>query len=180
LNTIKRKKRLIDELKDKEYRDSYVSSSVDVGIAFQIRALRKQRDLTQNQFADIIGIKQERVSALENPDKTPNVSTLKKIASALEIGLSVKFVPISDLVKWDLNLSSDSLEVSSFEHDPYFKEIGKNNEVATDRKQYTALPTPEVSGNLIRVNFQDRENLSSQQKINPPVTGSASSIAISI
>jgi transcriptional regulator with XRE-family HTH domain len=118
----KRKTRLLEELKDKEYRDAYVSSGVDVGIAFQIRALRKQIPLTQAQLAEKANMKQERISALENPSNSPSITTLKKLANALDIGLVVKFVPISKLVEWELNLSPDSLKVMSYEHDSYFKE----------------------------------------------------------
>ncbi len=124
----KRKARLLEELKNKEYRDSYISSNIDVGVAFQIRALRKQRKLTQEELAQTTKMKQERISALENPSRAPSLSTLKKIANGLEIGLMVRFVAISDVIKWKGDMSENSLEALSYNDDPYFKEsLGEEN-----------------------------------------------------
>jgi len=138
LNTIeKRKTRLIEELKNKEYRDAFVSSNVDVGVAFQVRALRKQRNWTQNKLAEISKKKQKTISDLENPSNSPSISTLKKIAAAFEVGLEVRFVPFGDMVKWDLNLSSKSLEVSSFDEDPYFLIEKEGVKSVSDGEQHT-------------------------------------------
>lgn len=122
MNMNSRRTRLIEKLKNKEYRDSYISSNVDVNVAFQIRALRKQKNYTQKELAKKANMKQERISALENPSKAPNISTLKKLANAFDVGLIVKFLPISELLEWQLNLSPESLEVSSFNEDPYFSQ----------------------------------------------------------
>jgi transcriptional regulator with XRE-family HTH domain len=119
----KRKKNIISEFKDKEYRDAFVSEQIDTGIPFQIRALRKQRNLTQKKVAELAGMEQARISVMEDPNyEALTLSTLKKLASAFDIGLLVRFVAISDLVEWELNLSPDSLEVPSYDEDPYFKE----------------------------------------------------------
>lgn len=121
MNTADRRERLIEELKNKEYRNAFVSSNVDVGVAFQIRAMRKQRQWSQEKLAEMAHMKQERISALENPNKAPSISTLKKLATAFDVGLMVRFVPISELLEWKLKLSSTSLEAESYEDDFYFK-----------------------------------------------------------
>ncbi len=120
--TDKRKKRLLSELKNKEYRDAYVSSSIDVGVAFQIRALRKQREWNQSQLAAEANTQQARISVLENPSHSPTLETLKKLASAFDVGLIVRFVPTSELVKYELTRNSNSLEVPSFNQESFFKE----------------------------------------------------------
>jgi len=120
--TDKRKKRLLEELKDKEYRDAYVSSSVDVGVAFQIRTLRDQKQWNQTELAEKAKMQQERISVLENPSHSPTLATLKKLASAFDVGLIVRFAPTSELVKYELGLHSKSLEVPSFGDENYFKE----------------------------------------------------------
>ena len=109
--TDKRKKRLLSELKNREYREEYVASSIDVGVAFQIRALRKQRKWNQSQLAAEANTQQARISVLENPSHSPTLETLKKLANAFNVGLIVKFVSISELVKNDLKRDSKSLEV---------------------------------------------------------------------
>jgi transcriptional regulator with XRE-family HTH domain len=119
----KRKEKLLQRLRDKEHRDAFVSAQIDIGIPFQIRALREQRPETQSELAGRIGMAQAWISKLENPNYSGfSLATLKKIASAFDVGLAVRFVPISQLVEWELNLSNNSLPVPSFEDDPYFKE----------------------------------------------------------
>lgn len=120
---IKRKKNLIKQLRDKEYRDAFVSEHIDTGIPFQIRALRKQRNWTQKDLAERIDGKQESISRLEDPNYSSfTLTTLKKLASAFDIGLIVRFAPISELVIWELVLTPESLEVASFDQDYYFKD----------------------------------------------------------
>ena len=115
-------KQLINELINKEYRDAFVSAHIDNGIPFQIRALRKRKGWTQKELAEHVGMKQERISALENPNYSKfTLSTLKKLASAFDVALIVRFAPFGELAKWELELSPESLTPPSFEEDPYFK-----------------------------------------------------------
>ena len=53
------------------------------------------------------------------------LKTLKRLASAFEVGLMVKFVPFSELVESELHLTPDSLKVRSFDEEPYFREEQK-------------------------------------------------------
>jgi hypothetical protein len=65
---------------------------------------------------------QERISQIEDPNYGKlSLSTLKRIASAFDVGLVVRFVPFSELAEWELSLSSESLKVSSFNEDKYFQ-----------------------------------------------------------
>jgi hypothetical protein len=73
---------------------------------------------------------QERISVAENPNYSRfNLKTLKKIASAFDVALIVRFVPISELVEWELKLSSEALEAISYDQDPYFREITEPNSI---------------------------------------------------
>ncbi len=68
-------------------------------------------------------MKQEQISRLEDPNYSKfTLTTLKKLASAFDVGLMVRFVPISDLAKWELELTSESLEAVSFDDDVYFED----------------------------------------------------------
>jgi transcriptional regulator with XRE-family HTH domain len=123
MNIDKRKKNLIKKLRNKKYREAFVSEHIDTGIPFQIRALRNQRKWKQIDLAKHAEMKQERISLLEDPNYSKfTLATLKKLASAFNVGLIVRFVPISDLVEWELGLTSDSLKAVSFDQDDYFKE----------------------------------------------------------
>jgi transcriptional regulator with XRE-family HTH domain len=141
-----RKKYLIEKLKNEEYRKAYVSEHIDTGIPFQIRALRKQREWGQQELGDRVDKQQEQISRLENPNYASfTLSTLKELASAFEVGLMVRFVPISDLVKWDLELTSESLKAVSFDEDVYFED--KPDEI--DASQGVArIPLNTTTGDL--------------------------------
>ena len=125
MNTSGRKERLRNALSDKEYRDAFVAAQANVGIPFQIRALREREPWTQKEFAEKAGMKQSWISKIENPGYSGfSLKTLLKLASVFDVGLVVRFVPIGQLVEWELNLSNNSLEVPSFSEDPYFREEG--------------------------------------------------------
>jgi transcriptional regulator with XRE-family HTH domain len=164
MNTINnRKTKLIEKLQNKEYRDSFVSSNIDVGVAFQIRALRKQRNYTQKKIAKISGMKQERISALENPSNTPNISTLKKIANAFDVGLIVRFIPIGELLEWQINLSNESLNVPSFNEDHYFQTKKEEVVFPAKNEQYRVTIT-QRSNNV----FEMEDYLARKANVNAP------------
>lgn len=122
MNIIKRKNKLISKLKNKEYRDAFLAELITTGIPFQIRALREQRNLTQKQLGDQADMAQESISRLEDPNYGKlNLKTLKRLASVFDVGLVVRFVPFSELVSWEINLSSESLGALSFEQESYFQ-----------------------------------------------------------
>ncbi len=115
------KEKLLENLKDKEYRKAFVESHINNGVAFQIRTMRG--DLTQEDLGKLAGMKQTQICRLENPNYGSfTLKTLKEIAAAFDVALIVRFVPFSELVKWDLNLSAQTLLVESFDKDPYFQE----------------------------------------------------------
>ncbi len=65
-----------------------------IKIAEQIYALRKERGLTQQQLADVMGTTQSVISRLESTDyESERIETLQKLAAALQCHLEVRFVP---------------------------------------------------------------------------------------
>ena len=68
---------------------------------------------------------QNAISRLESPDYgRPTLTTLRRLATALDVGLVVHFVPFSQLIDWvsgtprvDRGLSTGSLAVPSFEEE---------------------------------------------------------------
>jgi transcriptional regulator with XRE-family HTH domain len=117
------KNKLLKDLKDERYRNAFVSKLIDNTIPFQIKTMRDQRGWSQEDLAKIANKKQEAISRLENPDYAKfTLKTLKELAAAFKVGLIVRFAPLSDLVKWELNLSTESLQVASYEDDLYLQE----------------------------------------------------------
>jgi len=103
---------------NKEYRDSYVAGHISNTVASQILMLREARGWTQKELADKTGMGQSRISALEDPNyENIQVGTLKRLASAFDVGLTVRFVPFSEIVTWTADLSSEKLLVPDFTND---------------------------------------------------------------
>jgi len=106
---------LIKKLQDKEYRDAFVSEHVDQGITFQVHAMREARKLTQAQLGKLLGMKQPQVARLEDPDYSNyTLDTLKRVASAFDVALIVRFAPFGELVEYVENLSPEALAVPPF------------------------------------------------------------------
>lgn len=185
---LERKEKLMALLKDKRYRDAFVSEYIDAGISFQIRALRKREGWTQKKLSELTGMKQERISVTENPNYSRfNIKTLKRIASAFEVAFIGRFVPISELVDWEINLSSEKLAPVSFEKDPYFKPeaINVSCQVGLSIGGSMSLESPEVQieskktekmGNLYLVGGRqkktDENKMESQEEPDMPLHNS--------
>lgn len=109
---------ILESLKDKEYRDLYVAEHIVQGLAFQIRETREARRWTQGQLGQRTGMAQERVALLENPDYGKfTLTTLKRLASAFDVALSVRFVPFSGLLELTADISLEDLAVPGFDEE---------------------------------------------------------------
>jgi transcriptional regulator with XRE-family HTH domain len=100
----------LEGLLDKEGRDEFLSSAVRLGISIQTQVLRGDR--SQKEFATQTGKTQTQISRLENA-KSGGVSlqTLIEIASALNIGLSVRFVDYETMLDEINDMSDEALQV---------------------------------------------------------------------
>jgi len=102
---------LRQEFLDKEYADAYTEEFFNLYIATQIKVLREQRNLTQAQLADRSGMKQERISVLENANyESWSIKTLRKVARAFDVTLRVTFETFSHTIAEAEKLGRGSLE----------------------------------------------------------------------
>jgi transcriptional regulator with XRE-family HTH domain len=60
-------------------------------MAYNLRRLRLERALSQDDLAAEAGLRQELISAIEVGTATPTVESLARLASALGIDLAVLF-----------------------------------------------------------------------------------------
>ena len=77
-------------------------------IAANLRRLRTHKELTQKQLALSVGIPQGQYSRIENARVEPTLSTLEKIAEALE-------VPLTELVRQDGRLLEEEVNLTLLE-----------------------------------------------------------------
>lgn len=109
---------LWNKLRDKAYRKGYAESYVSMLVPFQIRALRKAREWTLTDLAERSSVSQEQLECLEEAGYDPqNLDTLYKIAGAFDVGVSVEFVPFSELVSREETFQPDTFNVVSFDED---------------------------------------------------------------
>lgn len=107
----------------KEARKRFIESHINKGLAFQLRATRDKLGWSQERLAEEVGMNQNAISRLESPDYgKPTLTTLKRLAAALDVGLVVRFVPLSEMVDWVsgtprtiYGLNADALAVPSFD-----------------------------------------------------------------
>lgn len=71
-----------------------MSSNVSKKFALKLKALRKAKNYSQEEFAAICGVDRTYIGRLERVERTPSLIVLQKIADGFKITLS-------DLLKFD-------------------------------------------------------------------------------
>lgn len=110
---------LINRLRtNRDSRAAFIRAKLDVLIPSQLRALRLRQPMTQAVVADKADMKQSRISAMETPGKTNfNLETLVSLAATFKVGLMVKFVPFSGMLRWENEYSQDAFDVTGIDED---------------------------------------------------------------
>jgi transcriptional regulator with XRE-family HTH domain len=109
-------------IKDRASREAYIGAKLKVLIPSQIRALRLRSNTPrQEDLANAAAMKQSRISAMETPGTVNfNLETLVRIASALKVGLTVKFVSFSEMLEWENGFSQDEFNPVTIDNDAEF------------------------------------------------------------
>lgn len=119
-------------------RESYLRAKLNVLIPSQIRGLRLKYPMTQKELGEMAGMRQARISALEQIGEAKyNIDTLVRLAAALKVGLSVKFVTFSEVLEWENDFSQDDFIVKKIDEDYEFitPELDYAEYVANYKKQ---------------------------------------------
>ena len=117
--------RLINE---QGYRAAYIRGKLDVLIPSQLRALRLRDDLTQPDLAARCGMKQSRISAMETPGRTNfSLETLVRMAATFKVGLQVRFVPFSEMLRWENSFNQDRFNPLIVDNDMSFRHPASAN-----------------------------------------------------
>lgn len=114
---------LADELKDQEARRDYADEFLNSYIALQIKTLRQQRGWSQEELARRAGMKQSRISAMEQADYSSwNIRTLQRLAAAFDLAFTAGFESFGRMLEDMTSISRGRLERPSFDEDPAFRE----------------------------------------------------------
>ena len=76
----------------------------------EIRRVREERDLNQAQLAVLIGTGPAAISRIENGRQSPSMTTLTKIAQALEVEVAALLPKVSAPASLEPSLFNDVLE----------------------------------------------------------------------
>ena len=83
------KKRL---MKDPEVVAELEKNEFEYKVISEIIRARLEKNITQNQLAEMIGTKQSNISRLESGEYNPSLEFLNKVAQALGKSLEIKLV----------------------------------------------------------------------------------------
>ncbi|MES3108571.1 helix-turn-helix domain-containing protein [Sphingomonas aurantiaca] len=123
--------KFLNKFRRKAYREAFVENEVRTGLAYQVRVLREQRNLSQDQLAKLMGTTQSAVSRLEDSDYgRVSLSTLFQVAKALDVGLMAGFCGFAEMVYRTRDVSPKALEVTSFSEEQFRISTGDSNIMA--------------------------------------------------
>ncbi len=104
--------------KSKKYREEFVAAQVKRGIPFQIRTMLKKAGLSQEELAARAGLTQGVVSRAADPEYgNLTINTIIRIAAGFDVAFIGKLVPFSELAKWFVDLSEESLQIKTFDEE---------------------------------------------------------------
>jgi transcriptional regulator with XRE-family HTH domain len=139
---------LRSELRDPEYSEGYAESFLNSYIATQIKVLREQRKMKQADLAQEIGTTQTAISRIEDINYSSwNIKTLKRLARAFRVRLSVSFEPYGTLPGEVEHFTRESLQRAARESDPGLADVA-----AAGVGSILDAPLPHGAGNVIIIN----------------------------
>ena len=113
---------LREDLQDEDARYGYAEAFSNSFVAAQIKTLREDRDLSQQELGDKIGTKQSGISRLENANYSSwKVATLRKLARAFGLRLRISFEEFGSLIPEIENFNKKRIGRRRFEDDPIFR-----------------------------------------------------------
>lgn len=151
-----------EDFSDAEYLYAYVEDFLNTKIATQIRVLREQRKLTQEELAKKIGTKQPGIARLENVNYSAwKIETLKKLARAFGVIFIGGFVSLRTFLDEEEKFGRKALEQPSFdeeiaeqEQDADIRSVADNapnqNAARVDNAGIIPAPMPPVEITEIR------------------------------
>jgi len=80
-------------MKDPEFRKEYEVLETEYKLAAALIRLRLAKGMTQEQLAALLNTKQESIARLESGNSLPSLSTVRRVANALDAELEINLRP---------------------------------------------------------------------------------------
>ncbi len=90
----------------------------------RLKYLRSSRELSQSELAKLSGVSQSTIAQIESDRKDPSITTLKKIATALEVEIAILFAT-EDVLVFDLKTLKVKYKNPDDLHPTIYKALGK-------------------------------------------------------
>jgi transcriptional regulator with XRE-family HTH domain len=136
---------LVREFQDREARLQYASDLLGARLALQIKTIRLQQKLSQEQLAKLAGLHQSQISTMEQISHSSwTISTLQRLAAAFDLALTVDFSSYSDFLDGVLAMGKADLERTRFSDDPGCR-MTDNNLLTfplSESGRYVEVPPP--------------------------------------
>ena len=102
---------LLHDFQDNQYAHAYANDFLNGEIATQIKVIRDQRGLTQQELADLAGMAQSRIPLLEDVNYGSwSIKTLQKLARAFDVTLKVSFETFGNRIGDIVNFNRRALQ----------------------------------------------------------------------
>lgn len=79
-----------------ERRRGYEKADRTIRLAYELRALREKRGLSQRELAERVGTTQSAIARLESGQISPSLPTLDRVAAALDADVVVTFPDLKE------------------------------------------------------------------------------------
>ena len=87
---------LNEQLKDPELKAEWDALEPEFNIKMAIYAAQNEQGITQDELVKKADLKQNEIKTLQSLEPNPTLSTLQKLASAMDMRLKLEFVPIAN------------------------------------------------------------------------------------
>jgi transcriptional regulator with XRE-family HTH domain len=161
-------------------RSRFIESNLSKYLAYQIRAMREQKDWNQMDLGGRVGMNQNAISRLENPFYGKHtLTTLKRLAKAFDVALVVRFAPFTELADWISGAPRlvDGLNQEALNVPEYARDIEQASSVPNERiplKYPEAIPKQEQSAprKVLHIDTRAPEPVKQTQQLPLPLSNS--------
>jgi transcriptional regulator with XRE-family HTH domain len=113
---LNRTKTFFRKLRNKDFREAFVSARVAAAVGAQIAALRQKNKWSQEELAQRAKMKQPRIALLEKGDyESFSFATLKRLAAAFGVAVRIDFLSFADFLKWSEGFTNEIVTPDSFD-----------------------------------------------------------------
>jgi len=121
------------KLSNRKYRAAFARTQFKRLVPLQIQTLRKQRGWSQEELAEKANLTQGVISRAEDQDYgNLTVNTILSVAEGLDVAFVGRFVPFSELDRWYVKLSKETMRVPSFDEESEAMIAGQGQQNVTD------------------------------------------------